>query len=265
MGDSEAPYEDDLAHIHAAAFGDLAARAAEALLPRLIALEALVSPVVRASPARLRVIDVGCGSGVTTRALTGAGFDTLAIEPSRALLALARAAAPEAHFRQESAYEAELPPCDAILAVGEPLSYHPPGVDGGARLRSFFANAAAALSPGGLLVLDLILADDAGESLDRSGWRSESDWAILFETREDRAARRLTRTIETFRRSGGGDAYRRAREVHHVQLFEERAIASALRAAGFSVEVARAYGDFPLLARRAAFFATRCDAGLPAP
>src|SRR6478752_2032123 len=110
-------YADDLAFIHAEGFGALAEGAIAALLPRL-----------RASGVR-RVIDIGCGAGITTRALVDAGFETLAIEPSASLLARAREAAPAATFRQASAYATELVPCDAILALGEPLTYHAPDDD----------------------------------------------------------------------------------------------------------------------------------------
>ena len=79
-------YDEDLAFIQALGFGEVAAAAIAAVIPRLTARGAR------------RVIDVGCGAGVSTKALVEAGFDTLAIEPSAALLALAREAAPTARF-----------------------------------------------------------------------------------------------------------------------------------------------------------------------
>jgi SAM-dependent methyltransferase len=236
-------YERDLARVQADGFGAFAAAAAPALVARLRAARA---------PVR-RVLDVGCGAGITTRALVDAGFDVIAIEPSDALLAIARTTVPEATFLHASAYDAAFPPCDAILAVGEPLSYHAPDVDADARVQRFFASAAAALPALGLLVFDLLVAE--GPSLDARGFRSEADWAILWETREDRAAGRLTRTIETFVREG--DTYRRAHEVHRVKLFAEGELRAWLDRAGFDVDVSAAYGDHPLAPRRLAFFATR--------
>src|SRR5262249_41820183 len=101
-------YQNDLAHIQATVFGEFAARAATAILPRL-----------RDAPVPVRtVVDIGCGAGVSTRALTDAGFDVLAIEPSPALLEIARTCAPAARFRHASAYEIEMPRCEAILAIG---------------------------------------------------------------------------------------------------------------------------------------------------
>lgn len=237
-------YGADLALVQAAAFGDLARSAAPEIVARLKA-----APL----PVR-RVYDVGCGAGVTTRALTDAGFDTIAVEPSPDLLAIARAAAPAARFVNASAYDVAFETCAAVLAVGEVLTYHAPDADAEAAVRGFFDRAARALVPGGLLAFDVIEAE--GPPLDARSYRSTDDWAILYETREDRPAARLTRAIETFVRDESG-LYRRAREVHHVKTFDVNAMKRWLEEAGFRVETARAYGFAPLAPRRVAFFATR--------
>jgi len=240
------PYQEDLAYIQAVGFGALASGAMPAVIERLRACRI---------PVR-RVVDVGCGAGISTRALVTAGFDTCAIEPSASLLAIARNAAPGARFEFGSVYDVALEPCEAILALGEPLTYHGPDVDADARLRTFFERAARALAPGGLMIFDLIEAE--GAPLDARGWLSGDDWAILYETREDRAARRLTRVIETFRRpSADAIGYRRAREVHEARTFETRDVTQWLERAGFSVEVADRYGAYALAPRRQAFFASR--------
>ena len=236
-------YEEDLAHIQAAGFGGFAAGAAPSIIARLRSAQLAVRTVV----------DVGCGAGVLARALTDAGFDVVAIEPSRALLEIARASAPAARFLNASVYDVPLGPCDAILAIGEPLTYHSRGADGDALVQRFFRGAAIALATGGQLVFDVIVTE--GAPLDAKGWSRGDDWAILHETREDPVARRLTRTIETFRRDG--EAYRRGCEVHEVRLFEEAAVRSWLESAAFDVETAMAYGAQALGPRRLAFFATR--------
>ena len=236
-------YQEDLAYVQAVAFGGFAQGASVAILERL-----------RSAPLAIHtVLDIGCGAGITTQALVAAGFDTVAIEPSPSLLAIARTVAPQATFHLGSAFTTEFPSCDAILAVGEPLTYHAPDADADSLLQHFFHKAARALPPGGLLVFDVIDAD--GPSLDARGWESAQDWTLLHDTREDRAASRLTRTIETFRKHGAG--YRRAQEVHHVKLFAEAAVRAWLQAAQFTVETARSYGGHALLPRRVAFFASR--------
>jgi SAM-dependent methyltransferase len=235
-------YAEDLAFIQAAGFGEQAAAATAAVIPRL-----------KASGAR-RVIDVGCGAGVSTKALVDAGFDTLAIDPSAALLELARQAAPSAEFRQASAYDMALASCDAILALGEALTYHAPSEDAEARLRGWFANASRALRQGGLMLFDLIETGD--ESLNARAWKAGPDWAVLAASAENSEGTQLTRSIETFRDAGEG-SYRRRSEVHHVRLFERGAVGAWLEQAGFDVETATAYGSFALPRRRVAFYATR--------
>lgn len=235
-------YDEDLAFVQAAGFGELAAAAMATLIPKL-----------KARGAR-QVIDVGCGAGVSTKALVKAGFDTLAIDPSAALLELARQAAPSAEFLRASAYDVALDGCDAILALGEALTYHSPTEDAAARLQGFFGSASRALRKGGLLVFDLI--ETGEESLNARAWKAGPDWAVLSAAAEDSELMQLTRSIETFR-DGGGGAYRRRSEVHHVRLFERGAVSSWLEQAGFDVETAPAYGSFALPRRRVAFYATR--------
>ncbi len=241
-------YGADLSRIQAEGFGALA----RAPSPELVSILKGSSIAVR------RVYDVGCGAGVTTRALVEAGFDVTAVEPSPPLTEIARAHAPGATFVCASAYDVELEACDAVLAIGEALTYHalpgPSGEDADARVRSFFETVAGALAAVGRFVFDVIDVD--GPSLDARGWRSEPLWTVLWETREDRAARRLVRCVDTFVREDDG-RYRRAGESHHVRLFRERDLRSWLEAVGFDVETARAYGAVALGPRRVAFVATR--------
>lgn len=144
--------------------------------------------------------------------------------------------------------------CDAILALGESLSYHAPTDEAEARLQRFFDGAGRALSPGGLLVLDLI---ETGEPpLDGRAWKTCPDWAVLSASNEDAERKRVTRHIETFREVGGA-GYRRRCELHAVRLFDREAVCAWLAQAGFVVETRFSYGAFALPRRRVAFYATR--------
>ena len=234
-------YREDLAHIHAAAFGGLARGAAPEIVRRL-----------RNAAVRVRrVVDVGCGAGPLTRELAGAGFEVTGIDASDELLAIARAEVADARFIHGSAYEVALPECEAIAAVGEPLTYHESDDD--ARVAGFFRKAAEVLPPGGMLIFDLI---ETGEpSLAGRFWTSGEDWAVLAETEEDQKERTLVRRIETFRRVG--ELYRRGREVHRVRLFDAAVLTAQLAQCGFTTEKAEAYGEQKLGPRRRAFFATR--------
>lgn len=236
-------YGPDLAYIQAAAFGDLARGAAPEIV-RLLRSAAI--------PVR-RVVDAGCGAGVLSAALADAGFDVTGIDSSAELLAVASAAVPQAQFVNGSLYDAELPPCEAILAVGEPLTYHAPNADADALVAGFFQRAAQVLPSGGMLIFDLIETGEPGLSGSFAG--SGEDWAVISQTSEDPASRALVREIETFRRVG--DLYRRGNETHHVRLFETSELTGQLTRLGFSVRTAQAYGGYRLAPRRRAFFCTR--------
>jgi SAM-dependent methyltransferase len=239
----ESLYTEDLAYIHAAAFGELAQGAA----PEIVRLLNAATIHIR------RVVDVGCGAGPLTAALVHAGFATTGIDKSAELLEIACAAVPRACFMHASAYDAEIPPCEAIVALGEPLTYHAADADADSLVKGFFERASDVLPQGGMLIFDLI---ELGEpSLAGRFWRSGDDWAVLVDTKEDQDSRTLVRDIETFRRVD--PFYRRGREVHRVRLFDTRTLCSQLAACGFAVETAQAYGAQRLGPRRRAFFCTR--------
>jgi SAM-dependent methyltransferase len=203
-----------------------------------------------------RILDVGCGAGPLTAPLVQAGFEVTGIDNSAELLAIARAAVPRARFIHQSIYEAEIPACEAILAVGEPLTYHAEDSDGDTLLEGFLERAAAVLPAGGMLIFDVI---ELGEpSLAARVWRSGSDWAVLVDTKENQDSRTLIRDIETFRRVD--QSYRRRREVHRVRLFDSGRLCNQIRDLGFAVETATEYGAQRLGPRRRAFFCTRAGA-----
>ena len=166
---------------------------------------------------------------------------------------MARAAVPAARFVCASAYEAEIPECDAVVAIGEVLAYHAEGADADQLVGDFFRRVSAVLPVGGKLVFDVI---EVGEpSLAGRVWNSGEDWAVLVHTEESQADQTLVRNSETFRRVG--DWYRRGREVHHIRLFNAEALCQQLSVCGFETTTARRDGAQPLSPRRRAFFATK--------
>jgi SAM-dependent methyltransferase len=236
-------YKQDLAHIQAAAFGGLAQGAA----PEIIRL-------LKSAPIRIRrVVDVGCGAGPLSAALVEAGFEVTGIDTSSELLAIARTAVSSAHFIHGSVYETRIPACEAIVALGEPLTYHQEAADADFLVESFFRAASDVLPAGGMLIFDVI--ELGGPSLSGRYWSSGKDWAVLAETDEDQGSRTLIRTIETFRRVD--QLYRRGSEVHRIRLFDTASLQSQLAACGFSTKTAQAYGTQKLAPRRRAFFSTR--------
>jgi SAM-dependent methyltransferase len=170
------------------------------------------------------------------------------------MLALARQVAPGARFVRASAYDFDFPACDAVTAIGEVLSYLPPGAKAAPSLPRLFRRIAGALRPGGLLVFDLIVTEKRRPMIYRT-WRSSGDWAIVADVTEQPAGRRLVREITTFRRVGA--RYRRSHEKHVVRICSRAAIEQMLRQAGFSVRVFRRYGAARLAPRRLAFVARK--------
>src|SRR5262249_60863213 len=114
-------------------FGDLARAAAPGLLADLR----------RVSPGGGLVVDLGCGSGIWARDLCDAGYDVLGIDLSESMIALARAREPRATFRTGSFLSAEMPPCVAVTALGEILSFLFDEANTGRRLGTFFCRVYA--------------------------------------------------------------------------------------------------------------------------
>jgi SAM-dependent methyltransferase len=236
-------YGQDLAYIHATAFGGLAQGASPEIVRRLRSA---------AIPIR-QVVDAGCGAGALTAALVEAGFRVTGIDSSAELVSMARARVPGADFVNASIYEAGIAGCEAVVAVGEPLTYHaePTGAD--RLIEGLFVRISQILPSGGIFIFDII---ELGEpSLAGRSWQCGADWAVLVETQEDRGSRTLVRSIETFRRVD--HLYRRGREIHRVCLFDSQTLQRQLAACGFLTETAQSYGTHQLLSRRRAFFCTR--------
>ena len=231
-------YAEDLAYVHHTGFADLARGAS----PFLLALLADHGPC--------DVVDLGCGSGIVLRALADAGHRAIGVDLSPAMLAIANKTAPAATLVLSSLYDATLPACDAVFAVGEPLNY----VEKNGRapaVAPLFRRVAQALRPDGLLVFDVIVAGKP--SLHKRGYMAGDDWAVLVDTSDEGAV--ITRDVTTFVKRGAD--YARSRELHRVRVFDTRALASQLRAAGFSVRVTTSYGAHPLAVRRRAFVCTK--------
>ncbi len=109
-------YRRDLALAHHLGYGFHA----EACAPGILAL---------LEPVRARgglVLELGCGSGLLTRELIGAGHRVIATDASPAMLDIARGYVTGAQdIRQLTLPDDPLPPADAVVSVGHVLSYLP--------------------------------------------------------------------------------------------------------------------------------------------
>ncbi|HEX6100678.1 MAG TPA: class I SAM-dependent methyltransferase [Thermoanaerobaculia bacterium] len=242
-------YGPDLAYIHHAGFSEFAESAAPGLL------EILWKHGVRDG----LVVELGCGSGILARELTRAGFDVLGFDASPAMIALAREtnvgrgfsppapgegraeATPYIRFEVGRFEEAEIPPCNAIVAMGEVLNY---GTFDG--VRRLVANARTKL-----LVFDIA---ERGAYPPYDERRVDGDdWSVIAVKESDGVL--LTRRILTFRAKG--ETMRRTEEVHQLKLYDRNAMKALLREHGFRVHVRRSYGTRRLPKGHAVFIGVR--------
>ncbi|MEQ9380139.1 MAG: class I SAM-dependent methyltransferase [Pirellulales bacterium] len=223
-------YREDLAHIHDVGFGAFAEQAAVGLLA--VFREHGINDGL--------IIDVGCGSGIWAKELVEQGYQVLGIDLSSNMIAIARGRAPGAEFRVQSSLSAELPPCQAITALGEVLNYQFDETNSRDNVIGFIHRAYEALQPGGLFVFDLA-APGRNQSPHQS-FREGPDWACLVQYDHDDTRQQLTRSIVTYRKTG--DLYRRDEETHRLQLYYSEEIMESLQETGFKAQTVDHYGEF---------------------
>lgn len=238
-------YREDLAYVHDVGHAGFALRSAPGILG-----------ILRDNgiPGGL-VVDLGCGSGLWARELLRAGCGVLGIDISEAMVEIAREKAPGAGFRVGSLFEAPIPPCDAVTAVGEVLNYlfDPENEERG--LEGVFGRVYEALRPGGVFVFDVLGPGQVPLGVASRGWSIGEDWAVLNEKEEDPGRGTMERRIVSFRKFG--EHYRREDEVHRVRLYEPEEVAGGLERAGFGVQTMGSFGGHPLGVIHAAFVARR--------
>jgi SAM-dependent methyltransferase len=226
--------------VHDSAFGDFSRRIAPEILT-----------IVRSAGVRSgRIVEIGCGSGLLAKHLSVAGYEVFGFDVSPAMITLARRRAPRARFRVGDLRSLPLPSCDAVICVGEVVTY----VSGGLPvLRRFFRRAYDALPPGGLFVFDFM--HSARRRTYPARTIGAKDWSMAVRADYNRRTRILTRRIELVRRFGSRVA--RSRETHKVRIYPVREIVATLNRIGFRVSTSRAIGDYQLLPGDTAVVARR--------
>jgi SAM-dependent methyltransferase len=235
-------YNEDLAYIHDVGFQDYVLQA----MPEILTI------LKHKQFSSGLIVDLGCGSGLSTEVLHQAGYQVLGIDISEAMIAIAQARVPTAKFRVASLFTAEIPPCAAVISIGECLSY---AFDANSDtiLDSLFQRIYHALSPGGVFIFDIVVPGHVAPGETMESFTEGQDWIVLVEKQEDPIQQILTRRIITLRQVG--DLYRRTDEVHHQRLFDTDALADALQQKGFQVDICDRYGQFSLPPARMAFIA----------
>ncbi|NJK68490.1 MAG: class I SAM-dependent methyltransferase [Microcoleus sp. CSU_2_2] len=235
-------YNEDLAYIHDVGFRDYALKSAPGIV------EILKQHQIRAG----LIVDLGCGSGLSAAILHQAGYQVLGIDISEAMIAIAQTRVPTVEFRVASLFTAEIPPCAAIISIGECLSYAF-DTNSDAALDSLFQRIYHALSPGGVFIFDVVVPGHTAPGEIVRNFTEGQDWIVLVEKQEDSTQQMLTRRIITLRQFE--DLYRRTEEVHCLRLFNRSTLADALRQKGFQVNISDCYGEFSLPPARIAAIA----------
>ena len=221
-------YGEDLAFIHDAGFTQMAAEAAERLLDEL-----------GRDDLKGTVVELGCGPGATAARLLSAGLDVVGFDQSPEMVALAHARAPRGTFHEGSWVSAEIPPCDAVIAVGEVLNYQ---FDSGANAKAMerlFAKVFKALWPGGIFLFDVATPGRVPGGGPATSASVGDDWAVLSVATEDAKKGTLTRHCTTLRKVGSG--IRTSEEVHTLRLVPGTKVQELLRKAGFKVRPLQGY------------------------
>ncbi|MGB3640948.1 MAG: class I SAM-dependent methyltransferase [Rivularia sp. (in: cyanobacteria)] len=106
-------YKEDLAYIHDVGFSDYCLKSAPGIL-KILQKNNINTGLV---------VDLGCGSGLWVQQLVKSGYHAIGIDISLSFIDIARHRVPEAEFRVDSLFNAEIPPCNAVTSIGECLNY----------------------------------------------------------------------------------------------------------------------------------------------
>jgi SAM-dependent methyltransferase len=237
-------YNEDLAYVHNVGFRDYALKSTPGIL------ELLNDRNIQTG----LIVELGCGSGLTAEVLQQAGYLMLGIDISDGMIAIAKSRVPTAEFRVASLFTAEIPPCAAVISIGECLSYAF-DTNSDAVLEALFRRIYQALAPGGVFIFDVVIPGHVAPGEITKSFTEGQDWIVLVEKQEDPVQQILTRRIITLRQVEG--LYRRTDEVHRQRLFKEEPLVARLRQIGFQVETRFEYGQFKLPPARQMFIAAK--------
>lgn len=235
-------YDALLSEIHHNDFGLLAKKAADYIL-QVIENEKL---------GIIKLIDLGCGSGITASILTQHGHEVIGVDYSEDMIALARKNAPMAKFIHASLFDYSIPSCQIVSAIGEPFNYLFDHKSNPEQIKQLFHKIYASLQPDGYFIFDILAPGTLSVSNPQKRMLETPWYSMLIETSEDPDSNILTREITVFHKQG--DMYQRSKEIHRQQLYETSFILQILKKTGFQTTLSDHYLDYPLRKGHYAFF-----------
>ncbi len=215
--------------------------------------QGLVGRVLAALPEPpARALDLACGTGAATLALAAAGAETVGVDRSPEMLAIARARAQalpitfiEADIRYlpigaPSAYPLHPASFDLITCLYDSLNY----LTGDGELAQTLAGAAQLLAPGGRLIFDLNTEHEfaAWDDVDQVVY-DEGGILVYNRLSYDGSARLAHGRIVWFVREG--ERWWRGEETHAERAWRDEEVVAALAAAGLTL-IARRTPDWQL-------------------
>ena len=231
-------YLEDLAAIHVEGYGFHWEQAADPILGWLRGLGISAGTVV----------DLGCGGGQWLGRLADYGYRTIGIDVSPQMIQIARRNSPSSQFITGSFAEVDIPTCDVVTSLGEPLNY----LNSGPAIKRTIQKAYRSLHPNGVFIFDV--RHPAAQAIAaRDHNHAGKDWFCHAKIEEDHLRGTLVRHITTFRRTGRGNNFRRDQETHRLKVFSRPQMTEWLRATGFRVRTKRGYGDYQLGDRQSVF------------
>ncbi len=224
-------YREDLAYIHDQGFSDLAENAVAIILKTL----------QNNHKQQGKVIDLGCGSGITAQKLSGLGYDVIGVDLSPDLIAIARQRVPEVQFYTESLFTFSFPFCEAVIAIGECLNYLFDCQNTTKKRLKLFKNIYDKLSYNGFFLFDIAETGRVSNGYFKT-YTEGKEWVVLMTAEEDKDKKKLTRWITTFRKID--KLYRKQQEVHILCLLDHKEIIKTLENIGFKVDILTSYYNF---------------------
>jgi len=170
-------------------------------------------------------LDLGCGTGVLCEALSARGIDTLGVDLSEDMIAVASARAPGLRYRVGNMVTLETERrFDLVTCTGDALNHVTDIED----IRRVFRNVHRALNPGGLFVFDLLRADEVplGEPFEAP---LSDRLTVRF------SAARDAEGFTTLLIDGYEDGALSFSEIIRERLYDIHMICDLLRAEGFEI------------------------------
>ncbi len=202
--------------------------------PRLV--DMVVPPLeellLRHMPPGAELLDLCCGSGQITEALSARGFRMTGIDISEEMIDLARRNAPSCHFLVGDARSFDLPAVfDGALSTLDSMNHIVRLED----LSAVFANLHRSLRPGGLFVFDVLLAGLYQPEPQSFAAQVEEDYVMVTREAFD-AEQHLSRYEMTlfYRKEGEQGLWRRWDSTSWEKFYAAAELESALTATGFT-------------------------------